>query len=64
MTSNVVQPGKKQYQTPTVVTYGRMDKLTLGSAGSQLDFSFPGFNFIGNNGLCNPSQFVCFVTRS
>lgn len=52
---------KRTYQCPELVEYGRVDELTLGSAGPKLDINITldPLNISISNSAPNPSVTIC-----
>lgn len=53
---------KKAYIRPSLVQYGSVEQLTLGSGGNKPDFSFPDLNLINNTCDASAPATACLVS--
>lgn len=53
---------KKAYIRPSLVQYGSVEQLTLGSGGAKPDYSFPNFNLINNSCDASDPVTACLVS--
>jgi hypothetical protein len=55
----------KRYQKPELIQYGRISDLTLGSGGSEPDFSLSGgLNLVNNSCTAGLPATACLVPAS